>query len=54
MKKRLNTHLLRTEHISTIKEKSGLDLRKAYEEFLEKRADLVMEHIEKLLDDGEI
>lgn len=54
VKKRLNTHLVRTEHLSAIKENSGVDLRKAYEEFLEKRADMVIARIEKLLNDGEI
>lgn len=53
VKKRLKTHLVPGDYLITVKEKNGLDLATVYNEFLNKRATMVLPRIEKLLRDGE-
>ena len=54
VKKRLKTHLLPAEDLVAVQEGSGIDLAQAYDAFLNRRADMVMDRIEKLLTLGEL
>ena len=51
--KRLNTHLLNAKKLISIKASSEADLGSLYDEFLRKRASLVVERIDKLLTKGD-
>ena len=52
VEKRLRTHLLPPQRLIPVKEASNADLGKYYDDFLNERARMVMDRIEKLLDEG--
>ena len=54
VRKRLKTHLLPEDELISARQKSGADLGQAYEDFLDARTDMVMDRIQKLLNDGEL
>lgn len=51
---RLSTHLLPTEMLLRVKKEATGDIKKAYEQFVDRRARLIKVRVDRLLKEGEI